>query len=979
MYEGKEYLMKKKAISMVLTCVILAASMIAPVSGAQMPTDVTNDKWFYESVKFAYDNGIMDGMTPTTFNPDGALTRAQFVTILCRMSGGEKTITDRFTDVAKDKWYAGFVGWAEKCGIVDGMTPTTFAPENSMTRQEMAAAISRYIEYRGIKLPRESQAPFKFTDDDKIAEWAETYVNVLRLSGITKGDDNVNYNPEGNITRAETATIVQRIYDVIDNAWQGYVPNPDEDGFAVYGAKYLYNAGFAVQGGMGTELYTEESPYPALYAYSDKRSAEFSYEPADSFGFSPTAAVADLSKTPVVKICYSYEGSNAPEKLTAYLSNRTAMETTYSTAALDFVKGADDEGWITATCDSTSALSQIPNLSFGTKSGCNVHIMFKPYEGVDEKDGKFLLRYIALFPDAETAENFSSAEYGEYLNDYFLYSSVSYSDVGDDVLEENLGKIRERISEIKNSPSTIKPSDIEAAGGKVYYVSSINGNDSNDGLSPEKAFKTPSALYEYKKGPGVYVSKAKPGDGVFFERGSEFYPGKYYNHTISTLDASKDVTYGAYGDASKPKPVFTGSFDFGGGTGEWKATEWNNIYVMDLTKLLPEDKENFAKEDGDIGKIIFNEGEYMGVRVIPNDENDPFGEGKTTKQMYEQGNCKDYYVSGGTSCKDPADALRHNLEYIHDWKEGKVYLRCEFGNPSTYFKRIDLCRNANIVFSAENARYDNLTFLYSGYIGLDLEDGNVVTWCEAGYCGGDTGSVGTGIGGYGKCDSLVIDNCYIHDIEDGPMGTQNTADYDDPSEVPELNGVVCTDNVIIAAQNLVELFSTHRVEGPDGLGVNKIRNAVVTGNYAAYLGYGYPRCVDGDAEGLALHNWYYGEMVDCEFAYNTMVACEGSIIGAHVASDGNPRGWYMHDNTYVLNPDICASLRGVDGVTFTNLNKSFYASYKMPYSKRYLSYLSSIGIDSNSKFYAFHSATEGEKFGSYVMNGYHVERGHKPA
>ena len=971
----------KKLLSAGLASVMLfSASILPTATAADMPfDDVKENDWFHGAVQFVYDNGIMKGVDDGVFSPNGNLTRAEFVTILCRMSNGVEKVTDTFTDVPAGEWYAGYIGWGADTGVVNGYEDHTFKPNAPMSRQEMAAAMVRYIDYRGINLPRETGAPYVFTDDESIDEWAEDYIDVLRISGIVAGDQDVNYKPQNNISRAEAATIIQRLYGVIDKAWQGYIPDPEKDGFAVYGANYLYNAGFAVQGGMGTAIYEDKNPYPSIYPYADKRSAELSYEPADSFGFSPSAAVADLRKMPVVKICYSYAGAAEPASLTAYLSNRTAMDVTYTKADLSFVKGADDAGWTTATCDLSTSIGE--DLYFGTNSGSNVHIMFQPYEGMAGKDAKFLLRYIALFPDAESAEKFSSADYSDYLKNYFLYSSVVVSDVKDNVLEKYLGEIRDRIAEIKNSPSTITPADIEAAGGKCYYVSSINGNDANDGTSPDKAWKSINSLF-YTKGP-VTLCYAKAGDGVFFERGSEFYPSTYYKHSVSTLPAEDGVTYGAYGDAGKPKPAFYGSFDFGGGTGSWQTTAWKNIFVCDLTKLFPEDKQNFARQDGEIGNIIFNEGEFMGVHVFPEDQSDPFGEGKTTVDMDMQGNCKEYFKSGGTTCKDPGDALRNDLEFIHDLKEGKVYLRCEAGDPSTVFDRIDLCRRMNIVRAAEDARYDNLRVLYSGYVGLDIGDGNIATWCEAGYCGGDSSSVGTGIGGYGGCSSVVIDNCYIHDIEDGPMGFQYTNNAIEPDKYPELNGVVCTNNVIIAAADLVELFSTLRVAGEDGLGVNKIRNAVVTGNYAAYLGYGYPRSVENgmgkdSGDGLALHNWYYGEMVDCEFSDNTMVACQGAIIGAHVASDGNPRGWNMHDNTYVLNPEMCSYLRGTDGVTYTNLFKSFYASYQMPYTERYLRYLGSIGMDTRSEFYAYHSMTEGERAGAYVTNGYHVEHGDKP-
>ena len=352
-----------------------------------------------------------------------------------------------------------------------------------------------------------------------------------------------------------------------------------------------------------------------------------------------------------------------------------------------------------------------------------------------------------------------------------------------------------------------------------------------------------------------------------------------------------------------------------------------------------------------------------------------FGEGIMTVDKLSQTTYDECFESGGTTCLDPGDALRHNLEFIHDYKGGKVYLRCKWGDPDDVFDRIDVCRNCNICFAEKNVNIDNLRFLYSGYICVDLGNGGGrITWCEAGYAGGNTMSVGTGIGGYGACDSIYINNCYVHDIEDGPIGTQFTGDF----EGMELNNVVCTDNVITTGKDLIELFSTKRVEGEDGLGKNKIRNAVVSGNIAAYLGYGYAGVCEGYCEGLAVHNWYYGEMVDCELYNNLMICSNGAIIGAHVASDGNPRGWFMHDNMYVLNPKLCGYLQGTDGVTYTNLKKSFYSSYKSPYTDRYIKYFTSIGIDTGSTFFSYDEASDAELNGYYFTSSWYIERGITP-
>ncbi|MBR3990828.1 MAG: S-layer homology domain-containing protein [Clostridia bacterium] len=996
----------KKLISVLLTLVMLAgaAATVFSAGEGEFPfTDVPAKKWYRKAVEYVWERGLMNGMTATTFEPDGSMTRAMFVTILCRLDGGEQKKTDAFSDVSPKKWYAGYVGWANEAGVVNGYPDGTFGPEKNITRQEVAVALVRYLEYSDTRVPlHAASAPDEFADGSAFPKWSRDQIDRLRRAGIFNGDQNARFNPKSNITRAEAATLLMNLIKSTENLWNGYVPDPERDGMAVYGGWYLYYGGFALQGKMGVGMEWSGTGFPWLNVFPDETykdpepehvSSEWggasvsflSYEPLGSFGFSPTNLEADLTETPIVKICYEYVGAEPVGTFPGYVSDRHNGKYTYATFDLTFEQGEDDGGWKTAVCDTTDAVGAL-SLNFDPSvSACNVHVMIRPLDGAPPEAG-FHVRYIGLFPDKESANAFRCGDdpaIADYLTNYRPDEYAEVERVGDDVVEEYLAMVRARIKEIKESPSAITPEDAEAAGATVWYVSSLNGDDSNDGHTPETALATPAGLYNYKPGPDLYLPKVKEGDYVFFERGSVFYPWRYYTGIGGTLFTTSGAAYGAYGDPSKPKPVFTGSFDFGGGCGDWQPTEWEDIYVLDLLPLVPEGKENFAKGDGDVGKIIFNDGEFMGVRVIPDlkkppegeEWESPFGEGKTTLNMYQQGNCDEYFMSGGTTALDPADALRNNLEFLHDMREGKLYLRCKWGNPATYFRNVNVCRNMQPGWIDNNVRLDNLCFLYSSYVCAEIGNGTVVTNCEAGYGGGCVGSVGTGIGGYGRCESLTVDNCYIHDIEDGPMGTQ----YTGYTPGIELKNVTLTNNVVTTSQNLVEMFNDNREEGPDGLGSNKIIGARVHGNIGAYIGYGYPRTVENTAEGLALHNWYFGEMVDCIFTDNKLICCEGSVIGAYVASDHNPRGWIMHGNEYLLNPQVCFILRGGDATLSTNLTRSFAAGYKMPYTERYLSYLNSVGIEYGTKFMSFDSLTTGEAGRYFVTNGYHIERGDKPS
>jgi len=982
--------MTKKILTGFLALLMLVSTIVFTGSAAdtEMPfKDVKKKNWFYDEVLYVYERQLMTGTTNDKFEPNGKLTRAMFVTILGRLAGADEKKTDSFSDVKKKNWFAGYVGWAVEAKIVNGYEDGTFKPNNPLSREEMAACISRYVDYMGISMPRENTAPTKFADAKKVAKWARDYVEMLRRAGIVNGDNVGKYNPKSNITRAEMATIIMNLIAATEKAWQGYLPDAEHGTSAVFGAKYLYTAGPALQGAMEPVL-VEDGEYPYISPEMDERYAQLSYHDDDSIGFSVTAVVGDLTRTPYVKICYKYEGAAEPEVITAYMTSRTTEP--INRTDITFEKGAKDGTWSTATFNATGDIIDSIGAKFGREQGTNVHIMLKPFVGTDD-GAKFCLAYVGLFETKEAADAFNLETEADYFKNYHRYSGTEMKEVNTDTLDEYLAKVRDRIAEIKNTESAITPADIEDKGGKCYYISSINGNDANDGLSPETAWKSVKNLWYLPnpKLPTVVYSTPKPGDAVFFERGSEFYPSEYLNNTVQTIGIADGVTYGAYGEGEKP--TFYGSFDFGGGAGDWQKTEWENIYYIDtkayIRKDLPDATEeriaHFGGEAGDIGSIIFNEGELLGVRVFPNDPEAPFGEGKTTKYMGPMGTCAENYISGGTTSLNPADALRNNLEFIHDYSTGRVYLRCNDGDPREIFDRIDIARNCYIFMAADNATFDNLRCLYSSWITFDLRDNNVVTNCEAGYAGGCIQSVGTGIGGYGACESMVVTNCYIHDVEDGPMGTQETGDFTGMEDkVSQISNVVLTNNVVTTSQNLVELFSTFRQPDEGGiLGRNKIKNAVVKNNYGVYLGYGYPRKVDSGAEGLALHNWYYGEMINCEFSENTIICCAGGIIGAHIGSDNNERGWKMYDNTYLLNPDHCDFWRGGDGIfNYTNLNMSYYCSfdYALPYEMRHMQYFTSIGIDTTSKFYFYNNETPGEAEGYFVTTGWHVERGHKP-
>lgn len=199
-------------------CVILALGLLLSCGAFAADTekglyfdDVAPGSWYEEAVNYCFENEIVNGMSPTTFQPETNITRGMFVTILGRFSGVEddSTAVTVFTDVAVGKYYCGFVKWAYDAGVVNGTSPTTFAPEMNISRQDMCVMIRRYCNYMGIELTEKTEAP-EFTDEGDIASYAKESIKSMLRAGLVNGMGS-KFNPKGTSTRAQAATIMMRL------------------------------------------------------------------------------------------------------------------------------------------------------------------------------------------------------------------------------------------------------------------------------------------------------------------------------------------------------------------------------------------------------------------------------------------------------------------------------------------------------------------------------------------------------------------------------------------------------------------------------------------------------------------------------------------------------------------------------------------------------------------------------------------------
>ena len=175
--------------------------------------DVKKDSWYYDSVRNAYHQGWMNGTGDGIFDPNGNMTRAMFVTILYRAEGQPQIDNiPKFDDVAKNKYYAQAVSWAAENEIITGISDTEFAPEKNITREEMAAVMSRYADYKGMNTDSKDHLTV-FADANAISGWAREKVAWAVGTGLISGKGGNRLDPLGSATRAETASILHRFLD----------------------------------------------------------------------------------------------------------------------------------------------------------------------------------------------------------------------------------------------------------------------------------------------------------------------------------------------------------------------------------------------------------------------------------------------------------------------------------------------------------------------------------------------------------------------------------------------------------------------------------------------------------------------------------------------------------------------------------------------------------------------------------------------
>lgn len=192
---------------------VTVSAYFAPAASALPFNDVAYTSWYYDAVKFVYDKGIMDGVSYYRFAPDATITRGMVVTMLWRMAGEPYEAAAGFTDVAAGRYYTTAVAWAARNGIVEGMTATTFAPDQAITREQLASILYRYAKWLGFSGYGSDISGY--TDAGKVSSYAYDAMSWAVRSGVVTGTSAKVLDPQGTASRAAAAQMFMNFYNYI--------------------------------------------------------------------------------------------------------------------------------------------------------------------------------------------------------------------------------------------------------------------------------------------------------------------------------------------------------------------------------------------------------------------------------------------------------------------------------------------------------------------------------------------------------------------------------------------------------------------------------------------------------------------------------------------------------------------------------------------------------------------------------------------
>ncbi len=477
-------------------------------------------------------------------------------------------------------------------------------------------------------------------------------------------------------------------------------------------------------------------------------------------------------------------------------------------------------------------------------------------------------------------------------------------------LERYIKETDELIAEIETSPTTV------TVKGTKYYVAA-DGDDSNDGRSPEKAWKSVER---------VNKEDFAEGDGVFFKRGDKW-------RITSSLMTKKGVTYSAFGTGAKPKLI--ASID-GSGEDKWEKTEFPDIYKYTAGSF------DF---NHNVGLIVFDDGKAWGIQVQKKKNGERLANGLVFNGL-------ETYVSDGGAFDD-LGALSGNLEFYNDFSgTGELYLCCRGGNPGKLFGSIEILVAINAIRGCgDDVVIDNIEIFGPGRHGIGY--GSVknleVRYCTLRWIGGsvqgmyifgrDYGTrLGNAVESYGSSDGISFHHCYASQIYDCCWTVQCL-------DAVKMNNVKMYKNVTEFCNTGLEVWN----------GGGEIKNMDLHDNYTRYNGYGWSH-QRPNKDG----NFFYGgSNVNCEYENNRVwnnvnyFTSENALL---VCATG-PSQYNFHDNVYFMEKG-----RYLGGIAKDPSNGEG-GFVQTPYDREHIEAAVATGFEKGGKFYI----TEKEPFG---MNMY---------
>ena len=181
-------------------------------------SDVKASDWYYEYVKYINENKLMNGISAEKFGPNDTVTRAMFVTVLYRLEKEPTATKAQFADVADGTYYEKAVGWAVENGIVNGVTESQFAPDGTITREQMATIIHRYMKLKGIDISEDETSNISsYEDFENVSGYAKDAFEYACSKGIISGTSQTTLAPKESATRAQMAAIFRRCEKVLLN------------------------------------------------------------------------------------------------------------------------------------------------------------------------------------------------------------------------------------------------------------------------------------------------------------------------------------------------------------------------------------------------------------------------------------------------------------------------------------------------------------------------------------------------------------------------------------------------------------------------------------------------------------------------------------------------------------------------------------------------------------------------------------------